>query len=598
MTTTPIPRKRPRGLWKGRSTPAPQPVLFSHNLAKAAPGCTTPLSTSTHGSEPDEIEDFYFDDDDDDCTRSSTSGSSKRRRCSGPETEDESFTALSNGPSRPSPFPVSSEDSDAHSRSPSRRPSLMASMVTVVERHTQTVSTHCGHDEWEKLKDTFARAAEHYESDDISVALPLLRQVIHECHRFLLDYPDPSILFADPPILPQPSPQTLTPSDERLSRDWDDGEDYLSRRRSPTARRRKSGELPTAFHAILGITLFLFGNLIAQDAKLAVDGEPTTPTAYWLAALDVFETGENLPSRTTGSSDAEDWRMAIVWGRTLVCLADERVTRSLKAEKKGKTDDEYDLDMFGSFMTEEPNWPTDSPFHAIAQRRPPVTRRMSLSMASANDLMVLAMDQFSRGIFHMPHAQHHHNHHFNCTSSLPSAESLSFSRPKELFTIASEVLGVAERLDVASERQYWSSWADSVFNQMKMEADMDAWRGSITLARGRCWLIMGSSQVEELEVALDAGDTSVLNSELAEEAREGLAMAISFFERAKGSASSTTIEPDLAELQPLLAEALLTLANLTVDHNKREELYSRAQAEGGEQVVLDWRDEDVSMDES
>ena len=36
-----------------------------------------------------------------------------------------------------------------------------------------------------------------------------------------------------------------------------------------------------------------------------------------------------------------------------------------------------------------------------------------------------------------------------------------------------------------------------------------------------------------------------------------------------------------------LAEALLTLANITVDENKREELYSRAQAELGESLHLD-----------
>lgn len=36
-----------------------------------------------------------------------------------------------------------------------------------------------------------------------------------------------------------------------------------------------------------------------------------------------------------------------------------------------------------------------------------------------------------------------------------------------------------------------------------------------------------------------------------------------------------------------LAEALLTLANLTADENTREELYARAQAEGGDAIDLD-----------
>ena len=44
-----------------------------------------------------------------------------------------------------------------------------------------------------------------------------------------------------------------------------------------------------------------------------------------------------------------------------------------------------------------------------------------------------------------------------------------------------------------------------------------------------------------------------------------------------------------------MTEALLTLANLTVDENKREELYSRAQAENENTLIL--RDDD-RMDES
>ena len=55
--------------------------------------------------------------------------------------------------------------------------------------------------------------------------------------------------------------------------------------------------------------------------------EPTTPSPYWLAALDVFNAGDNLPCQTYGndiSSDAtsaDDWRVAIAWGRTLAATA-------------------------------------------------------------------------------------------------------------------------------------------------------------------------------------------------------------------------------------------------------------------------------------
>jgi hypothetical protein len=275
-------------------------------------------------------------------------------------------------------------------------------------------------------------------------------------------------------------------------------------------------ELPTAFHAILGTTLFLFGNLIAQDSTLALLGEPQVPYPYWLAALDVFETGENLPSRTSGQcgDTREDWRMAIMWGRTLVCLADLIVTRSIMAKTSTNT-----VYTSAGRYTDEPAWPPESPFFVIAARRPPSTRRMSLSWASANDLMILAIDQFSRGIFHMPHPQHHSTSSPSCVLG-----SDHFSRPKELFTIASAVLGVAERPENGAERQDWASWADSVFGQMEMEADMDVWRGSITRARGRCWVVVGSARAKVLEAALEKGEMDVLFSEAAQDARDALTM--------------------------------------------------------------------------
>lgn len=223
--------------------------------------------------------------------------------------------------------------------------------------------------------------------------------------------------------------------------------------------------------------------------------------------------------------------------------------------------------------------------------------------ATAHDILVLATDQFSRGIFHMPHPHQSYTHHsthaaafsaspfetyasppplvspeLSTSSSSGSSTATSyflpqhghtqhsriptlpplFSRPKELFTIASDVLGVAERLTSPSNRAYWAKWADSVFNQMKMEADIDVWRGPVTRARGRCWLIVGSARAEELEEALERGDTGVLNSEDAEEAREGIMHAISFFERAKGSAT-TAMEEDAEDVSPLVSSSLYSL---------------------------------------
>ncbi|KAI0630441.1 hypothetical protein C8Q77DRAFT_1063255 [Trametes polyzona] len=532
-------------------------------------------------------------------------------------------------------------------RFPSPSPAPSASILSSPRAKGKQVRS-ADYEDWENLKELFARAAERYDADDIPEALPLLRAVIRECHRFLMDHPDPSVVYADPPShRSSRSPDAITPTEERLNRDWGMDSDSASASASTSPnwshRRRSPAELPTAFHAIFGITLFLLGNLVAQDPSIVLPGEPDAPSTYWLAALDVFETGENLPSRTGGSNldTAEDWRMAIVWGRTLVCLADEKVTYNMKRAKEQATatngsggalvgSDYCYYPSGSSFSMSEPQWPPSSPFHAIAQFRPPVTRRMSLYSASAHDIMVLAMDQFSRGIFHMPHPQYSASHnpsfiHTPGASGAPAHSSgyfasalapashyaspasttdssgspssgLTFSRPKELFTIASEVLGVAERLSSGTQRHYWASWADSVFNQMKNEADMDAWRGPILSARGRCWLVMGSAPVEDMEAALEAGQTEVLHSAEAEDAREGLAMAISFFERAKGQ-RAITLARDAAEgasgagavddVSPLLVEALLVLANLTVDENKREELYTRAQAEAGEDLRLD-----------
>lgn len=52
--------------------------------------------------------------------------------------------------------------------------------------------------------------------DESPEALPILRGVIHECHRFLLFYEDPSVLFTTPP--PEPTPSTgITPESAKSS---------------------------------------------------------------------------------------------------------------------------------------------------------------------------------------------------------------------------------------------------------------------------------------------------------------------------------------------------------------------------------------------
>jgi hypothetical protein len=245
------------------------------------------------------------------------------------------------------------------------------------------------------------------------------------------------------------------------------------------------------------VALFLFGNIIAQNPSLALSREPTTPSSYWLAALDVFNAGDNLPCRTNGddspsdAASADNWRVAIAWGRTLVALAYE-ATKKPSPPSPATT-----------ATARPPRYAPRSPLTAIAALR---TGGLAHVRASAPELLTLAADQFARGIFHMPHAHR------------------APARPRALFTLASEVLGVAERLNGAEARRRWAQWADAVFLQMHMEADVDAWRVRVGVARGRCWLAVGSARADELEDALERGDVSVLLSKEAEEARAGLVM--------------------------------------------------------------------------
>ncbi|KAK7039274.1 hypothetical protein VNI00_010179 [Paramarasmius palmivorus] len=627
---SPVPnrrrRPRPKGLWKARVTAEPR-CLNSFSLSHRQ----RPL-LSRHYSD-------YDSDHDSSVGSSSASSSTKKRRLlsssastvSSDDDEDDASSVCiweCTGSPPLSPLPTTpfsafgDQENQLHCQPPAKRESRWKKRTKIMDtssvatKGSEGSSTVFDMEDWEDLKDLFTNAAEQYESglsaflyhkslltfpayadSEAAEALPILRGVIHECHRCLKIHHDPSLLFANPGTSPNPSPDTLTPPEERLRRDW-----LAPPLVSERPRKCTCVELPTAFHAIFGTALFLFGNLVAQDPSLALPGEPNTASPYWLAALDVFETGENLPSRTHGlGCDApEDWRMAIVWGRTLVCLADEAITRQSTSDSTDDTPTPLWKESGPAPGTAGP----DTPFTIIAQRRPPITGRMSLSTATPNDLMKLAMDQFSRGIFHMPHG------------SSASGSETSFSRAKELYTIASEVLVVAEKLSLAEERRYWAAWADSVFDQMQMglqlELSQGAWKGRINRARGECLLIVGSALAEEIEDDLEKGGeaaASALESEEAVEAREVLGEAIVFLERAKsgveaeveteresrkaqkrGKRKRDCSEPEVEivvhepkeeddDLQNLLAESLLTLANLTVDEKKREELYARAEKE-------------------
>ncbi|KAF8643004.1 hypothetical protein AX16_009249 [Volvariella volvacea WC 439] len=768
-TTHPPPLARPRGLWKARANATSRSMASS---GKKVPerkedgtlnsSDTTDDERDSHSSSTTKARRKYSPSS---TTLSSAAEDDPHHNHEVDQEDDDSFyywdfSRLSSPP--PSQYlPPPERVSKWTTRSKLMDTSSTATRGTQIDRDT------CDYDDWEDLKELFAKAAEQYESDDVAEALPLLRGVIHECHRFLITYDDPSVLFTNSNHSTGIGPSISGGPLIRPKKDWSN--ERTSSIGAPTAPRdvkSKYGELPTAFHAIFGTALFLFGNLIAQEPSLALEGEPIDPIPYWFAALDIFETGENLPSRTNGRHAGlpEDWRMAIVWGRTLVCIADEIVTRTRKAKDEAAASagamgmgltpgvagaaavsapgmsgmpgipgvpafnpyaamalspaspgsyvsmnpfqppNPYGLPVmsplrtampsvpilgtsYGGFamptaaygamfpgssipyLMDEPSWPPESPFSAIASRRPPRTWRTTLARQSPNQLMKSAVDQFTRGIFFMPHARRQIQLPSMAgggtgasatglrpvrtqgsssvsiepgtvklgiglsqtnTGAIPASSTQppflppfaggasasvvtsraalpgvqeSFSRAKELFTIASEVLLLAEKLDVPSERKTWAAWADSVFNQMKMEADMDAWRGPITRARGRCWLIIGSAPMEIIEPALERGEDDVLHSERAKEARDGLLQAMEFFEKAKCSTSVVSTESKeqhvkvLEELRPLMVEALLTLGNLEIDDKKRQEYYDRAKLEAGDMDV-DLMDDDSDADES
>ncbi len=241
-------------------------------------------------------------------------------------------------------------------------------------------------------------------------------------------------------------------------------------------------------------------------------------------------------------------------------------------------------------------------------------------------------------------------------SSTTTAQPSLTIGTKELYKIGSDVMLLAEKLDSPSERYRWANWADGIFSQMKMESNHAelSWRIQVATARGRCSLVMGSARAEEMDSELEKGELDVLKTPEAEEARSALRNAIVFLEKARELLGSTdggndasrndivsaisnvsssekasmaveggvdeeeiiedesgdnmaaegvvlvdSLDDELseqAELRKLLAEALLTLANLTVNEAERESLYARTYKEGRGAFELD--DAEDRMDES
>ena len=404
-------------------------------------------------------------------------------------------------------------------------------------------------------------------------------------------------------------------------------------------------DLPTAFHTVLGTTLLTFGCVIDLDPSLALEGEPKTPTPYWLAAIDVFESGESLPIRTSGrvpKSMPEDWRMSANWGRTLVKLAAELLKRRKEnpALREPPAMPDYSNfrvpppslpTPFRTYTADEPDWPRASLFATISFLRPPFTRRLSLDTLSPDEIMAFAEDHLSRAIFHMPHPRNvipaRYPYHPSAPMQAPPAppSSLDFEierngpdRPQEIYTMASEVLLVAENSETPGGRLRWARWADGVIGRLTIEPNMKPEK--FLDLRAKCNLTMGTAKMEELLADWDY--PNVLHTDDAEDGREYFKNAATFFEQAinlieddientsehgmesdsdhgeGGSGKATGLvhdESDLHRMKSLRSEALIELGNLTADFAAREALYAEAKRVGGKKIVLD---DEHSLDET
>lgn len=401
--------------------------------------------------------------------------------------------------------------------------------------------------------------------------------------------------------------------------------------------------------------MFTFGCIIDLDASLALEGEPKAPTPYWLAAIDVFESGESLPIRTSGrvpNSMPEDWRMAANWGRTLVKLAAELLKRRKENPKLREPPAIPDYSNFKvpppslpspfrTYTADEPDWPRASLFATISFLRPPFTRRLSLDTLSPDELMAFAEDHLSRAIFYMPHPRNvvpaRYPHHPLAPSPMhvspaaspppdPAIERSGPDRPQEIYTMASEVLLVAENSETPGGRLRWARWADGVISQVTINPNMKPEK--LLDLRAKCNLTMGTAKMEELMTDWDY--PSVLHTDDAEDGREYLKNAATFFEQAinlieddientgeveeveKHGMDSDTEDEDeggghgtapefvyndkeLHRMKSLRSEALIELGNLTADFTSREELYAEAKRVGGRKIVLD---DEHSVDEA
>lgn len=339
----------------------------------------------------------------------------------------------------------------------------MSTTSLAQSRPTKILHAGFSHNDWLGLKALFAKAVRLFndgESNNQDV-VALTRAVIHQCHRALVSHLD---IILGSPENRERQPSKASPDQQFLRLPEHHGSPTTSQDQGWTTcseNESKTNDFLGELHGILGTALFFFGKTIGKDGSLALPGEPDTALPYWLSALDVFESGYNLPPRTNASySCREHWLLAVSDSRVLIALIGQFITE--KENKRGA----------GELFTRDKKWARNSPLGTIVALRPPPTQRMALSLMTVSELMLIATDQFMRGILHMPHHA--------------SADFPHFSRAGELLTIATEVVEVVERLPSFEERRRWATWVQSVLNLIKPEMSTEGEAERCALTRLRC----------------------------------------------------------------------------------------------------------------
>lgn len=77
----------------------------------------------------------------------------------------------------------------------------------------------------------------------------------------------------------------------------------------------RAADPPTTFHYVYGTSMLLLGKTLEAYPTLAKEVEPVGTPAFYLAALDVLEDGENAPHSVHNHRFLkEDWRLALSIG--------------------------------------------------------------------------------------------------------------------------------------------------------------------------------------------------------------------------------------------------------------------------------------------